>query len=444
MNPIVITGAGCRFARTETPEVFWRHTLANESLLSPCPRAHELLAKAEAIGQPWLCPPRRAGLLEGLYSYDPEVFDAPENFMPDALFAAQLAVEALRDAGLSTRSLAPGRTGVYVGYANVCAPAAENVLQHLHNVDQTVALARSLFPRADEPQLAALGRHLRAGLPAFTQAAVRNAHPHALAAGVAGLLGFAGPARVACDGHAAFFGALRMALDDLNRERADAALVGAVNPPFTAASLLAACAAQETTRHEIPHALCRSADGMAPGEGGAFFVLQRAGGSFSYNAAPYAVARGVATLAGCHAEVVGRAAEAVLCEAGVELCHVGYVEANGSGVPREDAAELEAMAAFFTPSAPVAVGTAKPVFGHALAASGAMGFLRAALALRHKIFPPSLIAGKPHARLAQSRAVYVPAEPRPWVSGAPQRFAGVTCMDPAGLCGQAVLQEFLP
>ena len=437
MSNIVITGAGCRFASTDGPDVFWRHTLANEPLLSPCPDMHGLVAKAEAIGQPWLCPPRIMGLLGGLYSYDPDAFDAPETAQPDALFAAQLAVEALRDAGLSTRSLDAERTGVYLGLANPFTPAQENILQHLHNVDQTVALVRGLAPHADEPQLAELGRHLRAALPAFTQAAVRGAHPHAPAAEVAALLGLAGPARVACDGHAAFFGALRMAMDDLANGRADAALVGALAPPFTQASLLAACASQETTRHEVPHALCKSADGMAPGEGGAFFVLQCAGEPFTYNAAPYAVARGVALLPG-----VPRAMKAVFCETGAELQNTGYVEANGSGVPAEDNAELEAMAGFFTAGEPVAVGTAKPMFGHALAASGALGFLRAALVLRHKILPPSVIAGKPHARLAQPCAMYLPVEPRPWVSGASQRLAGVTCMDPAGLCGHALLGEF--
>jgi len=266
-------------------------------LLSARPASRELLDKAEAAGVPWLCPPRATGLLEELYHYDPAAFDAPPNAAPDALFAAQLAIEALRDAGLSTRSLNAERTGVYIGYATPFTPAMEAALQHLHLVDQTVALARNLAPRAGETQLAALGQHLRAALPPFTQCAVRDAHPHALAANVASLLGFTGPARVACDGHAAFFGALQNAMDDLTQGRADAALVGAVSPPFTAASLLAACALQETTRHDVPHALCKSADGMAPGEGGAFFVLQRATPGFSLNATPYAVASAVAMLA---------------------------------------------------------------------------------------------------------------------------------------------------
>jgi len=441
---IIITGAACRFAGTPNADLFWRNTLANEPLLSARPAPRELLDKAAAAGVPWLCPPRATGLLEGLYNYDPGAFDAPPDAAPDALFAAQLALEALRDAGLSTRSLDPGRTGVHIGCATPFTPALEAALQHLHLVDQTVALARNLAPRAGETRLAALGRHLRAALPPFTQSAVRDAHPHALAATTASLLGFAGPARVACDGHAAFFGALQMALDDLRGGRADAALVGAVSPPFTAASLLAACALQETTRHDVPHALCKSADGMAPGEGGAFFVLQRATPGFSPVATPYAEAGAVSLLFAPGPNTVARVMEAALRAAGAEPCHVGYVEANGSGVPREDAAELEAMSTLFDPASPAAIGTGKPMFGHTLAASGAAGFLRAALALRHRILPPSVVTGKPHPRLAQSRALYVPAEPRPWVSGAAQRFAGATAMDPSGVCGHALLRECKP
>ena len=104
-DAIVITGAGCRFAGTANPQAFWRNTLANAPLLSACPAVHELLAKAEAIGQPWLCPPRKIGLLENLYSYDAEAFDAGKDFSAEALFAAQAAMEALRDAGLARGQL---------------------------------------------------------------------------------------------------------------------------------------------------------------------------------------------------------------------------------------------------------------------------------------------------------------------------------------------------
>jgi len=426
-DAIVITGAGCRFAKTADPQTFWRHTLANVPLLSPCPAVHELLAKAEAIGQPWLCPPRKIGMLENLYSYEPEAFDAPKEASAEALFTAQVAIEALRDAGLSLGRMSSSRTGLYIGASNPFSTALEATLQHLHNVDQTVALARNLAPHADEAQLEGLSRHLRAGLPAFTQAMVRNAHPHALAANVAALLKMSGPARVACDGHAAFFGALQMAMDDLAAARVDAALIGAVSPAFTSASLLAACALMNITRHEVPHALCKSADGTTPGEGAAFFVLQRAG---QFNAAPYATVRGVA---------MGMDLPQVLSAE-----NVGYVEAHGSGVKQEDAAELEALCdAFKSASAPVAIGTAKPMFGHTLAASGAAGFLRAALALRHRVLPSTPLAGKLHPRLAQSSPLYVPEEPRPWVAGASPRRAGVTALDPTGLCGHAVLEEAL-
>ena len=446
-NAIVITGAGCRFAGTAGAEAFWRHTLANETLLSPFPGAHELLAKAEAIGQPWLRPPRRVGLLGALYSHDPDALDLPadaEPFSPDAFFAAQLAVEALRDAGLSPRAPAPGRAGVYIGYANPFSPAMETVLQHLHGVDQTVALARNLSPHADEAQLASLSRHLRAALPKFSRAAAQNAHPHALAAEVSALLGFAGPARIACDGHVAFMAALRAAVDDLGAERADTAVVGALSPPFTAATLLAACALLETTRHEVPHALCRTADGTAPGEGAAFFVLQRAAPQSAFKSAPYAEVRAVALASGAAAE--DRALGAALREAGAEPAAFGYVETHGSGVAREDNAELDALCRAFDPvgrlAAPVAVGTAKPMFGHTLAASGAAGFLRAALALRQRVVPPSVVAAKPHVCLARPRApLHLPEEPRPWVAGAASRLAGVTAMDPAGLCANVVLRE---
>ncbi len=459
-DAIAITGASCRFAQTGSPEVFWRQTLANVPLLSPCPAVHELLAKAEAIGQPWLYPPRRIGMLGGLYSYDPDVFDFPEAagalLSNDAFFGAQLAVEALRDAGLTTRTLPSDRVGLYIGYANPFSPAMEGTLQHLHQVDQTVALVRNLIPHADETQLEGLGNYLRASLPPLSQTMIQNAYPHTLAAQVSALLGFSGPARIACDGHAAFLAALRSAVDDLRMERVDAAMVGAITPPFTPPSLLAACAIQETSRHDTPHALCRTADGTVPGEGAAFFVLQRVPRQGGFKTTPYALVKAVAlsssvTLPERFPDAMSasltRTLGAALRVAEAELHAFGYVEVHGSGIAREDNAELDTLCQSFGQesrlAAPIATGTAKPMFGHTLAAAGATGLLRTILALRHRIVPPVIVASKPHLCFTQIHTpLYLPEEPRPWVAGSAPRLAGVTAIDPTGLYAHAILQEF--
>lgn len=68
-----------------------------------------------------------------------------------------------------------------------------------------------------------------------------------------------------------------------------------------------------------------------------------------------------------------------------------YIEGHGTGTPRGDAAELEALGkAFEAMEKKVCLGSVKSIIGHTKGASGAAGLLKCILALRHKqIFPSS-------------------------------------------------------
>src|SRR6185437_3874158 len=81
---------------------------------------------------------------------------------------------------------------------------------------------------------------------------------------------------------------------------------------------------------------------------------------------------------------------------------VQYVEAHGTGTllgdPIEAAALGEVLAEGRPADRPCAVGSVKTNIGHLEAAAGVAGLIKVALALKHRVIPPSLhfITPNPH------------------------------------------------
>ncbi|WP_373355182.1 beta-ketoacyl synthase N-terminal-like domain-containing protein [Pseudoroseicyclus sp. CXY001] len=129
---------------------------------------------------------------------------------------------------------------------------------------------------------------------------------------------------------------------------------------------------------------------------------------------------------------------AALADARVAAESIGYVEAHGSGTLRGDGIELEGLtAAFGDVPGPVWLGTAKPNVGHLDAAAGAVGLVRAALALHAGKIPP-IPGAEPRDELAEGPFRLAEAL-TDWPEG--RRRAGVTALGVGGTNAHAVLEE---
>jgi phthiocerol/phenolphthiocerol synthesis type-I polyketide synthase E len=165
-----------------------------------------------------------------------------------------------------------------------------------------------------------------------------------------------------------------------------------------------------------PDGHCRSFDvaarGSVPGEGVGIVVLKRLEDALRDRDSIDAVIRSCAVNNdGAHrvsftAPGVESQAQLMtmgLLTAGVEPRQVAFVEAHGSGTPLGDQIELAALAEAYRGVAPgsVALGSVKTNIGHAGAAAGIAGLMKAVLALKHRSIPPSLhfTAANPEAGL---------------------------------------------
>ena len=78
---------------------------------------------------------------------------------------------------------------------------------------------------------------------------------------------------------------------------------------------------------------------------------------------------------------------AALAAAGVDPRTVGMVEAHGTGTPVGDPIEYASLAEVYGIDGPCALGSVKTNFGHTQSAAGALGLMKAVLAVQHGVVP---------------------------------------------------------
>ncbi|MFE7275838.1 beta-ketoacyl-[acyl-carrier-protein] synthase family protein [Streptomyces sp. NPDC057623] len=138
--------------------------------------------------------------------------------------------------------------------------------------------------------------------------------------------------------------------------------------------------------------------GLLHGDGAAILVLESAEHARRRNAVSYGSVLGWGLAADAHHPVqphpqgrgLAAAAQAALRRAGVAADDIGYVNAHGTGTPRNDPAESLALRQVFGDRAgTVPVSSTKSTTGHMLEATGAVEAVITLLALADGLLPPT-------------------------------------------------------
>ncbi|MCG5435284.1 type I polyketide synthase [Micromonospora foliorum] len=216
-------------------------------------------------------------------------------------------------------------------------------------------------------------------------------------------------------------------------------------------------------RHEVGGIMSRDghcrpfdvrASGTVGGDGVALVVLRRLADARRDGDTVYAVIRGSAinndgrvkvgfTAPGVDGQVaVIRAAQEM---AEVDPASIGYVEAHGTGTELGDQIELRALAEAFrgTADGRCALGSVKSILGHLDVAAGVTGLIKAALALHHRVVPPSPYCTEPHPELTGG-PFRVPTAAQPWPDLDTPPRAAVSSFGIGGTNAHVVLQAAEP
>jgi acyl transferase domain-containing protein/acyl carrier protein len=124
---------------------------------------------------------------------------------------------------------------------------------------------------------------------------------------------------------------------------------------------------------------------------------------------------------------------------------ITYIEAHGTGTLLGDPIEIEALIQAFDTNKKgyCAVGSVKTNIGHLNTASGVAGFIKAVLALKHRLIPPSLFFNTPNPKIDfKNSPFYVNTELKEWKNKTYPLRAGVSSFGIGGTNAHVVLEEW--
>ncbi|HVK25444.1 MAG TPA: type I polyketide synthase [Actinokineospora sp.] len=196
----------------------------------------------------------------------------------------------------------------------------------------------------------------------------------------------------------------------------------------------------------------KDSNGFWPGEGSGVVVLMREEDAVARGGKIYACISGWGISSDGKGGIT-RPAEAghrlalsrAYNRAGYGVETVSYFEGHGTGTAVGDATEIEALStarSLADPTArPAALGTIKGNIGHAKAAAGIAGLIKATLALHNQVIPPGTGQKAPHPLLeAENAPMYVPQSAELFPTDVPLR-AGVSAMGFGGINTHIALEQ---
>ncbi|WP_396230670.1 beta-ketoacyl synthase N-terminal-like domain-containing protein, partial [Frankia sp. ACN1ag] len=402
---------------------------------------------------------RRGGFVDEYAYADPLRFGIPPadvaGIEPDQLLALQVAASAIDDAGGATRLGDPARVGVILGRGGYLGAGLARLDQRLRTAHQLVSTLGTLLPALGADELDRIRAAFTDQLGPQRADGAIGMVPNLAASRIANRLDLRGPAYTVDAACASSLIAVDSAVTELAAGRCDAVLAGGVHHchDITLWSTFAQLGALSARQQSRP--FDRAADGILIGEGTGVVVLKRLDDAQRAGDRVYAVIRGTGTSSDgrggglVNPEPAGQAlaVERAWAAAGLDpraRHSVGMIEAHGTATPAGDAAELATLAQVFgSDRDDVGVlGSVKSMIGHAMAAAGVAGLVKAALALHNRVLLPAVNCEDPHPALARTR--FRPLlTAAPWESAGPRR-AGVNAFGFGGTNAHVLLEEAPP
>jgi acyl transferase domain-containing protein/phosphopantetheinyl transferase len=460
-QPIAITGMACLFPNAPDLDAYWRNILGKvDSVSDPPPEAWDPDVYYDpqfADVDRTYC--KRGGYLGALVSFDPLAHGIPPVAVggePDQWLALQVAHDALADAGsLDLGDEVRERTAIVLGKGTYLNGGNAIAVQRGLVIGQTLELIRQLHPEHSDDELEELRQEMQRVLPPLGAETVPGLIPNIIVGRIANRLDLRGPAYTIDAACASSLVAVQHAVRDLRAGECDLALAGGSQVWMPVATMNLFCRLGALSRREQIRPFDKDADGTLLGEGIGMVVLKRLDDALRDGDRVYAVVRGVGVSS--DGRGVGVMAPRVEGEelalrrayedARVSPKSVGLLEAHGTGTPVGDGVEIEALTRVFggrdgeLPRC--ALGTVKSMISHTIPAAGVAGLIKVALALHHRVLPPTLNCDEPNPELELERTpFYVNTETRPWIHGGSEpRRAGINAFGFGGINAHAVVEE---
>ncbi|RUR83064.1 type I polyketide synthase [Chlorogloeopsis fritschii PCC 9212] len=458
-TPVAIVGMASIFPESKNLQEYWEKIIRKVDCITDVPPSRwsidDYYDPNPKAPDKTYC--KRGGFIPEI-EFNPMEFGLPPNVLEvtdvSQLLGLVVAKAAMEDAGYGEKSqFNRERTGVILGVA-LARQLAMPLATRLEYPIWEKALKSSGLSDEDTQKI----------IEKIKSAYVRweeNAFPGMLANIVAGRianrLDLGGMNCVVDAACASSLGALAMSISELVEYRADMMLTGGVDTDNSIVAYMCFSKTPAVSPSQNPKPFDAESDGMMLAEGIGMLVLKRLEDAVRDNDRIYAVIKGIGTSSdGRYKSIYAprpegqvRALLRAYEDAGISPTSVGLIEAHGTGTMVGDPAEVTALKEVFGANNPkkqhIALGSVKSQIGHTKAAAGAASLIKTALALHHKVLPPTINVTKPHPKLdLENSPLYLNTETRPWIcpNAETPRRAGVSSFGFGGTNYHIVLEEY--
>jgi malonyl CoA-acyl carrier protein transacylase len=476
-QPIAIIGLGCVLPDAPDVATFWDNLLAGKSSVREVPRERwdpDLFWSADKSA------PDKTYAKIGAFVADDAFNPLDYRMMPSTVaqvdpsqrWALSATRQAFKDAGYKTglkgddgKEFDRNRTAVILGNA-MGGELQKSHTKRIHwakvaSVIQGDPAFQGIAAADQQAFLSRAETAYKADSPAITEDSMPGSLSNVAAGRIANVFDLAGKNFTTDAACASSIAALDSAVDSLRKLESDLVVWGGTDrsmdiTPYVEFSKIGALSADGSRPFDA------SANGFVMGEGCAMFLLKRLSDAERDGDKVYALIRGVggssdgkgkgitAPNPAGQVKAVVRAYE----DAGIDPYTVGYLEAHGTSTPVGDPVELQSVEEAFrtlnrdakAQPGSIAVGSVKSNMGHLKSAAGAVGMLKAALALKHGILPPSINVRELNPRIEWATSPFkVQTQRAKWPRPAEGvRRAAVSSFGFGGTNFHVVLEEHIP
>jgi acyl transferase domain-containing protein/NAD(P)H-dependent flavin oxidoreductase YrpB (nitropropane dioxygenase family)/NAD(P)-dependent dehydrogenase (short-subunit alcohol dehydrogenase family) len=442
---IAIIGMSCVFPKAVHLQAFWKNILEKKNAISEVPPNRwdwklyfdKDKKVKDKIYSRW------GGFLDDI-PFDPMKYGIPPNSLhsiePLHLMALEVVDAALKDAGYAERAFPREKTSVIFGTGSGYGELGQKYI------------FRSMLPMF----LQNTAEDILEKLPEWTEDSFPGILMNVLAGRIANRFNLGGINYTLDAACASSLAALYDAVRELETGSSDMVVVGGADAGQNPFGFLCFSKTQALSQLGSCRVFDEKADGTVISEGLAVLVLKRLADAERDNDHIYAVIKAVKgasdgrgqSMTAPRIEGQVAALRRTYEKAGFSAATVELFEAHGTGTVVGDQVEAESVSRFLKESGAsrqsCAIGSVKSMIGHTKGAAGIAGVIKAALALYHKVLPPTIGVEKPNSRVDfLNGPIYINTELRPWIAnGSHPRRAAASSFGFGGTNFHTVLEEY--
>jgi acyl transferase domain-containing protein/NAD(P)H-dependent flavin oxidoreductase YrpB (nitropropane dioxygenase family)/NAD(P)-dependent dehydrogenase (short-subunit alcohol dehydrogenase family)/acyl carrier protein len=454
-SDIAIIGMACLLPKAPNLQTYWENILNKVDAITEIPKDRwdwELYYDADRLARDKIYS-KWGGFLDEVH-FDPLQYGIPPNSLrsiePLHLLTLEVVRAALKDAGYLDRPFPRERTSVILGAGGGADLGGRygfrSMLPYfLHNTANGSGEREKIVQELSEV------------LPEWTEDSFAGILTNVAAGRVANRFDLGGRNFTVDAACAASLAAVDLAVRELEEGSSDMVVVGGADTMQNPFAYLCFSKTHALSPRGHCHTFDDSSDGIAISEGIAVIMLKRLADAERDGDRIYAVIKGVGGssdgkdkgLTAPRPEGQMRALTRAYAKAHVSPATVELIEAHGTGTAVGDQAEVASLSRVFSEAGAVrqscGIGSVKSMIGHTKCTAGVASVIKIALALYHKVLPPTINVEKPNTRANfPATPFYVNTEARPWITkqvDVPRR-AGVSAFGFGGTNFHAVLEEY--